>query len=291
MLAFHHDGKVDENINEPAEFQRDVNIRIPGSKITFPLCLKVLRRLTIIAAEDVSLAEDLPKIVWLMAATACGYNMREEDNIFILSFVEQLANFPTKTKFHDPKLAPTVDTIRTLSPLAFSLVIRAAYGGMPCDVELMLKAARMEAAVTKIPAVTPRRDERFIILLEKDDLLREHRLLSAVDFHVSDILSVMPNSMDPDDAKSAMWKYWSGVNVRNGVPHIPDWWQALEPELQRFASKEWDRKPWINPNKKENTAANPKKRGRDSKQPSILRYVKVIPAGEKKVKENPVEID
>jgi len=125
---------------------------------------ELLRRLVIICVEDVGLSEDLPRLVWLMCAVSSArYILSTNDIIFILLFVQRMASFERQTQLEgvnrfyegpsdvderrsedanggvDVSMVPPV-FLQNRSGRGFALFVRACYGGMPCDVDLMLQA-------------------------------------------------------------------------------------------------------------------------------------------------------
>ncbi|KAG1656684.1 hypothetical protein FOA52_007254 [Chlamydomonas sp. UWO 241] len=114
---------------------------------------ELLRRLSVIAIEDAMLHPDLPLVVWLMAATAKGYAIGRSLASVLLRFVYQLARCPVRDVMPDPRARPgkamgclgDVDAESGLgsaeSALLKALLVRAAYGGMACDVAMLRNAA------------------------------------------------------------------------------------------------------------------------------------------------------
>lgn len=229
----------------------------------------VLRRLPVIAVEDVAVADDLPRIVWLMAAHSHGYVLTEEDRLFVLSFAGSLARFPRRIIAEEGDTAWTVLELRDTNDIQFACVVRAAYGGMSCDVELLSSVAKTTCLET-MPAIQVEPNDYLRELLNRLDLALEHRLLPAVDFHVSDILSAIPQ-ISSEKAKNAMWTYWSGVNVRCNPPMLPPWWEELLPDLHRFASKEWNRQGVL---RQENVKTKDKKDTLENQKQCIQRFLK-----------------
>lgn len=290
---------------------------------------ELLRRLPVILCEDVGIFIDLPRLTWLMVAVQGGYELNEADLHFILSLAAAAAMHPDHT------MPPTFDRLqatdalrRLLWPhsgrltssdvpqakdcdslgagetetseiLARCLAIRACYGGMHCDVELLMAFAANPSARTHI--VPPAAENLHAVALADEWLHKglsawlgplelESQLEVAVDFHCSDIVSRFGSFLrtrlaapDQEELKSAIWHRRSGVNVRCqptvGLP--PSWWNAAaDAELARLSRGCWAERrgarapPDSLPSKRSKNSGE----GSGSRQLSILRFATTTPA-------------
>jgi hypothetical protein len=108
--------------------------------------LELLRRLAVIAVEDVEPVVGYETIVWLMMASK-EYPLRRREQIFIREYVVKLCKhlgiFVYRTRNPAPKrhtLAATVDPDKRNRALA--IYHRARYGGMDGDVKMLYEASR-----------------------------------------------------------------------------------------------------------------------------------------------------
>jgi len=254
----------------------------------------LLRRLPLILAEDVGIFADLPRLTWLMIAVQSSYTLREADIRFVLTLVAFAAAHRERT--HPPAAVSEAEADAVLShvlqptptPAAVAassspggqrvelirqcLVLRACYGGMPGDIEMLLALAAKPS--TWIHHIAPEAPPEAAALAEEwlaaskrgggigrmwaAELAPEARLEAAVDFHCSDIVpqvlrqlrsSPAPWSSLPseEELKAAMWQLRSSVNCRSTSPPaaagsspVPAWWGAsLEAKLASFSHAAW----------------------------------------------------
>ncbi|MEW5312441.1 MAG: hypothetical protein WDW38_004075 [Sanguina aurantia] len=125
---------------------------------------ELLRRLPIVCLEDGWLHPSLPLIVWFMVAQSKGYTLGPLHTSAVLSFVHDLSLGGLRDYLPDAPMGPRVSLPTPLwhfeeadalllpsggveeSVLVKALILRAGYGGVAGDVEMLRGYARMWAA-------------------------------------------------------------------------------------------------------------------------------------------------
>ncbi|CAK0900395.1 unnamed protein product [Prorocentrum cordatum] len=176
-------------------------------------------------AKDVGVFEDLPRLTWLAVAAQSGYALHEGDAHFVLALVAAAATHPRRTAPPDavPEARARAALHRLLSgpavgagtapaagagaavaeQLSLCLTLRACYGGMGCDIDMLLAFAgnpahwehRVVPAELTATAGAGLADEWLAHLRScrwrwGGPLAAEagERLEAAVDFHCSDVV-------------------------------------------------------------------------------------------------------
>ena len=201
--------------------------------------LDLVRRVIIIAIEDVVLHPDLPVLAWIMAACSKGFRASEVHFHFVLRVVRDLAN----STYREPCIRDDEDEeVRKGSYeeinheisklLVRSILLRKEFGGMKGDMRMLENAARVWSGRLKgchndmvlrdlFPLSDMMSDELKSAL--RNPLLEADVNTAAVDFHCAprialDVLSETNQSIDKeDDFRSAMWYYRSGINRKRIV--------------------------------------------------------------------------
>ena len=175
--------------------------------------ISLARRLPIVAVEDVCADHNLGAAVWLMLAIGRGVTASCEDIVWMVMYTTALS----QSASHDARF--TNGTVPSFSSawrrattsddqVAMALIVRAAFGGMKGDVDMLLRAAMVDQ--TNAP--------KLVIPKKKvPRLLREHVILDAVDFHcepamLEEISKV--HGVDCERVRAAIWHNASKLNVR-----------------------------------------------------------------------------
>lgn len=145
-------------------------------RTVYTMCLTspsdVLRRLPIIAIEDVELIPGTSVIVWLMM-TVAKRPLTEADLRLVIGYVESLVN--TKTTFGHDRMGPDdaaklthEEIVKACSPFPdtslldemLALYYRMTYGGMPGDIRMISRALEMYVDDAKQTAAAEPSDRR-----------------------------------------------------------------------------------------------------------------------------------
>jgi hypothetical protein len=134
---------------------------LPAVRIAMELADKslgdLLRRLPIIMLEDSTLHPSFPLLTWLMAAHSKDFQLNDFLLAKVLVAVYEIASCPWQDcimttdavvsnvdlsfgKYHKPGLDYLLEDRETV---IWSMLMRANYGGMNCDLEMLFSAARM----------------------------------------------------------------------------------------------------------------------------------------------------
>eukprot|EP00929_Paragymnodinium_shiwhaense_P078682 TRINITY_DN40803_c0_g2_i1.p1 TRINITY_DN40803_c0_g2~~TRINITY_DN40803_c0_g2_i1.p1 ORF type:complete len:434 (-),score=101.90 TRINITY_DN40803_c0_g2_i1:127-1428(-) len=233
---------------------------------------ELLRRLPVVLVEDVGVFEDVPRLTWLSVAVQSGYELSTSDLRFLLELVAAAAQHPVQTAIpsirEESATAVMARLLKTgedsvpykelngrAEQIALCTAVRACYGGMPGDIEMLLAFASNPSAWVEmlVPSAAPRAAYKVAPEALADEWLAElqqpgagrcrwgqalavnEQVEEAVDFHCSDIVprllrslsaaagaSVPPlprASLPPEaELKEAMWTHRSSLNFRQRLP-------------------------------------------------------------------------
>jgi len=218
------------------------------------------RRMPIIALEDVGTADrDLVTCVWLMLAVStkgCDYRPRPRDFEFVQRYALALARHGVHEENDGVDEGERCSKRRKTSVsgcvwssadargdhVAMALLVRAAYGGMRCDVEMLEEeGAKDQSSAPELITSNAFLNQK----VQSTRLTRENMLPAAVDFHVDATMARKLHSSLPrakqgnwteDDIKAAIWAKSSSVNVRKAagdgsMERLEGLWWSIQAEL------------------------------------------------------------
>lgn len=217
--------------------------------------LELLRRLPIIALEDVNVIECIDGIVWLMVWLATGNKLYVEDVEFILNYVWDLSHHST---FYRPsKLVEPLEDLMALkikwwnsesiTSISLSLLVRMFYNGTDWDMRLLASFHNNHSIVPRVP-----RDDypnyRDIGELEETD-----RLVVAADFHCSNMIAYFGSKWNLSTRgkcrlRELVWNHISSMNTRIPkrdklpcVPMVGYTWNDFYTLYEKHAGVEWSK--------------------------------------------------
>ena len=211
-----------------SHLQKCVRRRQAGRAVSSALDLlrhdenELLRRLPIIALEDVGTPVWFPEAVWLMCAVSKGFVMGSAEVARVLGWVRHLCACADKTRWtasdgDAAAPAPPADAGSAARTMQLAMLCRATYGGMRCDVAMChAYALRHTAPVVGMAAPCEPVDPETVPRPSAAEWT-----LEGIDFHcaprmVGMLTSALGNPGANDDAiKAWMWKERSSVNVRD----------------------------------------------------------------------------
>lgn len=132
-----------------SNLQKQVRRQIIEAVATCEIMLELndfetLRRLCIIAAEDVEITTETSVIAWLMAATSKGYVMSQKDKQFVLMYVTNLVRCSSYIEpDHDERnfsLENIMDSDMNQKEILAGIYLRSCYGGLEGDVPMYINA-------------------------------------------------------------------------------------------------------------------------------------------------------
>jgi hypothetical protein len=206
-----------------------------------------LRRWTIIILEDAMINFNYTVLIWLMVAVSKGYIPSKHVLDWILGTVEATVNYPFKLEYHDylnhKNNSDDNDLLKALS-------IRKDYGGMKGDAIMIQNIIQTFKIMRDSKGNWPINmiDNMSFNIHSVDynsvkSLELEEWELSAIDFHVSDILEKWFNILsDTDkenwtrqDLKSCMWECSGSINHR--LPTNNSWglWKTYSDQVYKIA--------------------------------------------------------
>lgn len=194
-----------------------------------------LRRLVVIAAEDVEISKETSTIVWLMSAVSKNYVLTKGDINFVLKYLFNLVNHNVIPYFHtDEEKQITVDEIlnseHSDKEYIAGIFFRTAYGGMPGDMRMMNQVCGT--------SLTNKLRSFGIGMIIKTDL---KICDAAIDFHVYPSLCdeiFCDTGLDPDLVKELIWNCSSKLNKRLPSEPIDERWNLIKNSFE-IRSKEY----------------------------------------------------
>lgn len=202
--------------------------------------LALARRLIIVAVEDVRPTNNLIGVVWLMIAWSNGVAPLASDIVWLVRLAEAISrDTVTDARFCSgpvPRVLTAWKRAENASDhLSLALIIRAMYGGMHGDIDMLLRAASVDHAQT-VTLELP--------FNEVPRLSRENALLEAVDFHCAPHMLAeisKKHQISPNLVRDAIWTMSSATNRRiRGVDHpteILEAWAIIHKDVTRFQEK------------------------------------------------------
>lgn len=218
-----------------------------------------LRRLAVIYIEDVCLTESYPIIIWFMMALPI-YQITSLDTDIIMHIVFHLCQcnsvyMPTEiientiTKLSAYNAHIQLQEYQDANTL-LALYYRAKYGGMKCDMNMLLKSVQY---YMKYPEQIEKTTEYNV--LNYDELLGSlsidsvEILKEAVDFHpfpsmIRELYILLEGKYTEEEIKRTIWFSESGVNMRkqwtidDSLKYKKEsCWQAIKKEIGFVRSK------------------------------------------------------
>lgn len=187
-----------------------------------------LRRLSVIAAEDVEISKETSVIVWLMAAVSKNYLLSEKDKKFILIYVGNLVSHNICRRLSNDMVETTniydiINSNHSDKEYIAGIFFRLAYGGSLDDLTMINKICNN------------------VIMKDKNLLSFKNKMLinteleineAAVDFHIyPNICKEISNDTGIDDStvKELIWNCSSGINLRvNNNQNIDERWEIIQ---------------------------------------------------------------
>jgi hypothetical protein len=201
---------------------------------------QLLRRLPIIATEDVKWNAMTNHIVWLMCWYSKTHRLSPLFVCAIMTYVERLCESDDMFDYRAIDTFPGLQgKIDYMSNFELALWVRRCYGGMDGDMKLLMYTL-VEKAWSNVNDVF----DGTVRELDVQYFDEKHMLPVAIDFHCSDIIDrVMERTKLPYKLlKTWIWNYRSGVNVRKPWtqhPNPPLTFNQLNPRLDELAYEYW----------------------------------------------------
>ena len=217
-----------------------------------------LRRLPIIALEDVHIIKDIDIIVWFMVMSQY-IKLPESLKRWLLYIVKFISLYPKKNYYDKTIDKPDLNSLNNI-PIKFrstiySLLIRKCYGGMKGDIKMInyiidnwiKKLASGEELITI-------KCKNVIILKTLDVDMYE---ISALDFHcyrkILDIINDKYPQFEKKFIKKTIWEKSSKINFRENIKkselEIENCWTMIKDYLQKIQKSVIKKYIWKNYNK------------------------------------------
>lgn len=253
-----HETKYKNIHNLKSHFQKNIrkqndNLALSSAVHILKLdAIELLRRLPIIMIEDVKMHKSFTTLIWLLvAASSTQFKIKKYMYEYILGVVYVLTKINTKddilysSKQNKLKLIQSIQKYNSLNvencSYLYSLNLRAAYGGMSCDLEMLEQYA--EAWYIRFShnsdIVVDTTEVRPISFLSVKTLELDEWDLSAIDFHCHtnfcDLIIKKYGDIDIEEIKKMVWFNSSGINTRITwiLPHNPIEWERIKTHVSK----------------------------------------------------------
>ena len=211
---------------------------------------ELLRRLIIIAAEDVEISTETSVMTWLMMATSKGFILSPTLKNYVLNYVEALVKHPICRRLiinmndYNDKLqisdvmSSSISSVANKSEIA-AILLRTYYGGLEGDNPMLCKLCDEYLKVKRtLPSIIVKNIENKINLpkLQISD--------AAIDYHIYPNLLNLINKdtqIDVTTISRAIWICSSSINKRvNIITNVKydEIWQKILPSFT-FHTKEY----------------------------------------------------
>lgn len=214
---------------------------------------ELLRRLPIIAVEDVCLLPHFDRVVWLMVAHSKGYTLQPSDIGLLFYFTHCLVHHETVCAQQGDRDVADYSTLMTSvsssgpqsSSMRMALLVRMSYGGMAGDMSLLAQVAsnccehQHCLAHDSVPIPNPDVYQHYA----DHSMTLDDQLPTSVDFHCTNILKPLVTMVPVSEEvlRQTIWLRRSSTNARRPqlVPRAPEWWQRVDEYMERNWKKYW----------------------------------------------------
>ena len=196
---------------------------------------ELLRRLSIIAAEDVILSQETSRIVWYMAAVSKRLILAEKDKKFILNYVKSLVDYGKCRRLEignekrntNLKMSEVLKSDCSNKNKLAGILFRYYFGGLSGDLPMLselcddiLQEGRLEVIMSKKEVIS-------IPALKFSE--------AAIDFHIyPNLLALIKQDTNIEEnvIKSCIWQCSSRINYRyKEETDLYPIWQKIYPSF------------------------------------------------------------
>jgi len=176
-----------------------------------------LRRISVIAAEDVEISKETSAIVWLMAAVSKGYTLSKRDRNFVLVYVGNLVSHNIcrrlllgsghLEKYELTTINNIMNSNHSDKEYIAGIFFRTAYGGLAGDLPMINKLCNYVLTNGQLISF------KGILLINTE--LKIHD--AAVDFHIYPNLCQeisQDTGVSVDEIRELIWHCSSSINSR-----------------------------------------------------------------------------
>ena len=195
---------------------------------------ELLRRLSIIAGEDVILSKETSIIVWYMCAVSKGYILSPVDKEFILSYILSLTHYPICRRLEIKKLDlnselnlfDILDSNHPDKEILTGILFRRYFGGLAGDLPMMSRLCDdFLISTNRLETLPVYEREKYPLKINN----------ASIDFHIyPKIITLISNDtkLDPDLIKKTIWECSSRINFRfNEVTELNEVWEKILPSF------------------------------------------------------------
>lgn len=177
---------------------------------------ELLRRLSIIAAEDVILSQETVRIVWYMAAVSKRLILQEKDKKFILSYVNSLLKYPKSRRLEigneerncKLKLSEILKSNHPEKNKLAGILFRYYFGGLAGDLPMLSELC---------DDILQGRELESILKDGEVNIPQLKFCDAAIDFHIyPNLLTLIKQDTNIEEnvIKSCIWQCSSRINYR-----------------------------------------------------------------------------
>jgi hypothetical protein len=204
---------------------------------------ELLRRLAIIAAEDVQISPETAVVVWLMAARSKGLLLGSDHRAWVLGYVTTLVQHPKCWRatnddkaIYNGYLQPkqVLSSKHQQAQLLLGILLRTAYGGLAGDPPLVSRVVDWHLKTNS--ALLPMGVQRLDQPPNKVSVNP-----GAVDFHIWPSLPTQLVKLHPEfseeDIKRMIWDFSSSINNRTVHPKLLPAWNKIRPDFKKLVQE------------------------------------------------------
>jgi len=205
---------------------------------------ELLRRLVVIAAEDVEVSTETAVVTWLMSAKSKGLELTTDHRSWVLGYVQSLVEHPVCQRLrlydeYNPTLEPlsVLDSFHSQSEQIAGILFRTAYGGLKGDLPMISECLDwLIQTDTRLPTLGAQRWSKPLpkLLINR----------AAIDHHIWAVLVEKLQELHPEYSlefiSTVIWECSSGYNVREKQPRRPEWsecWSEIRADFQKLTKQ------------------------------------------------------
>ena len=228
-----------------SNLQKQVRRRKPGAVHTAARLwelgqFELLRRLVIIAAEDVEISAETAVVTWMMAAKSKGFTFDDEHRRWVLGYVQALVKHDTcrrliikpERDYLNAALTPTevLNSDHSQAEQLAAILFRTAYGGLAGDPPMLARCVDWQLQGKRLISLHPKPWDgvQGKVLINR----------AAIDHHIWFGIVAELADLHPDYAEdticTVIWECSSGINARHLRECKEEWkqcWIAIKDDF------------------------------------------------------------
>jgi hypothetical protein len=200
---------------------------------------ELLRRLPIIATEDVYWTNWINYIIWIMCWYSKTKTLSKLHYVVVMNTVKQLCELDVAFDYREmDKFNPLLNPeVLLTDPFFLAVTIRQNYGGMKGDMHLLAYTKEKKAWIECDNILSTN------MIIHIPIFSKQHMLLESIDFHCSSIMDAFSGEIPRNVLRKWIWEFRSGRNVRKPwtlMDHLPQW-EEINKKLDQLSREYWNK--------------------------------------------------